>query len=192
MPDTLTLLKTRRSIPAAFLSDPGPDGEALRDLLTIGTRVPDHGKLAPWRFVLVTGENRGAFADAIGALHLKKRPDDEAKREEIVTRYRTCPLSIAVISRTAAHPKIPEWEQFISAGAVAMNLVVAAHALGYAAQWLTGWVAEDADAARLLGARDGEKIVALIHVGTPRMPPSERARPDIDALTTNWSPENPG
>ncbi len=189
MPDALDLLKTRRSIPGAFLGEPGPSAEELRDILTIGARVPDHGKLVPWRFVIIAGDERLQAGDAVAQLYRRKEPDAvPAKIDEQRDRIAKPPLTMIVVSRTAPHPKIPEWEQFLSAGNVAMNLVLASHALGYAAQWVTGFAAYDAEAAALLGVAANERIVALIHVGTPSAPPSERPRPDIDDITTRWQP----
>lgn len=189
MPDALDLLKTRRSIPSSFLGEPGPSADELRDILTIGARVPDHGKLTPWRFVIIAGNERQEAGDALAELYQRKTPDAlAAKVDEQRDRIAIPPLTVIVVSRTALHPKIPEWEQFLSSGNVAMNLVLAAHALGYAAQWVTGFAAYDADAAALLGVAANERIVGLIHVGTPSVPPSERPRPDIDDITTYWRP----
>lgn len=189
MPDALHLLKTRRSIPAAFLGAPGPDAGRLRDILTVAARVPDHGKLAPWRFVVIGGEDSVRAGESLARIHAAAHPDAEGARKaaEIRARYATVPVTVLVVSRTAEHPKIPEWEQFISAGSVAMNLIHAAVAMGYGAQWLTGLVAQNADASALFGVAPPERIVAAIHIGTPTAPPTERARPDVDALTTVYS-----
>ncbi|MHA1555119.1 MAG: nitroreductase family protein [Alphaproteobacteria bacterium] len=185
------LLKTRRSVPAAFLGEPGPDGTQLRDILSVGARVPDHGKLAPWRFLVIEGAAARAAAGAsVADLYRRNNPDDTTdKGQQIGDRFVVCPLTIIVVSRVAPHPKIPEWEQFLSAGAVSMNVVHAAHALGFAAHWVTGWAAGDADVRRLLGVVDGEQVVAIIHIGTPQIAPTERTRPDIDAIVTRWTPQ---
>ncbi|AXS41090.1 nitroreductase [Breoghania sp. L-A4] len=188
MPDALDLLLTRRSIPAVNLGDPGPDAEQLRRLLTIGARVPDHGKLAPWRFIVFQGDARTEAGEALCALRLAREPDlDAAQQEQERTRLSRAPLVIGVVSTASQHAKIPVWEQELSAGAVCMNLATAAHALGFVSQWLTEWYAHDAEAAALLGLRDGERFAGFIHIGTPKEPPFERPRPDIDALTTHWS-----
>jgi len=189
MPDALDLLKTRRSIPAACLQAPGPDDDQLRDILTVAARVPDHGKLAPWRFVVVRGEDSVRAGEKLSELLTTSSPDEKGTRkaEEIRARYATVPLTVLIVSRTMEHPKIPEWEQYISAGSVAMNLIHAAVALGYGAQWLTGFVSDNAEASELFGVRAPEQIVAAIHIGTPSAPPTERDRPDIDALTTMFS-----
>ena len=133
MPDALQLLKTRRSFKAVELLGPGPSAAEIDTLLTVASRVPDHGKLAPWRFIVFEGEARRAAGDAIAAAFATKYPD--AKPEQVEAergRLARAPLVIAVVSRAAPHVKIPEWEQVLSAGAAAMNLVAAAHALGTA------------------------------------------------------------
>jgi nitroreductase len=144
MPDALELLKTRRSFKAVELSGPGPSPAEIDTLITVASRVPDHGKLAPWRFIVFEGEARRAAGEAIASAFRVKYPD--AKPEHIAAereRLMRAPLVIAVVSRAAPHEKIPEWEQVLSAGAAAMNLVTAAHALGYGANWITERYAYD-------------------------------------------------
>lgn len=193
MTDALSLLSTRRSIPAINLSEPGPDAEQIRTLLTIGARVPDHGKLAPWRFILFQGAAREAAGVALLELKLAEEPDlVEARREQELTRLSRAPLVIGVVSTAAMHPKIPVWEQELSAGAVCMNLLTAANAMGFAAQWLTEWYAFDEKVAGIFGLTEGERFAGFVHIGTPKEPPFERPRPDIDALTTVWEPANRG
>jgi nitroreductase len=193
MPDALDLLKTRRTVAHTFLAEPGPSPDELNDLLTIGVRVPDHGKLTPWRLV-VFNEGRGqAAGDALESLLRTREPElEDQKVTDQADRFRTPPVVVLVISRVGPHPKIPEWEQFLSSGAVAMNIVLAAHALGYSAQWLTGIPAEDREAAALLGAGEGERIVAVIPIGTPSIPPVDRPRPAIADVVTWWKPEPGG
>ena len=189
MVDALELLKTRKSVQAQFLGPPGPSQAELGELLTIAARVPDHGKLAPWRFIIFAGEARRQAGEALAARFLAREPGAEQSRIEEERRHLArAPLVIAVVSTAAAHPKIPEWEQLLSAGNAAMNLVLGAHALGYAANWTTGWPAYDWGASRLLGLEKGERIVAFIHVGTPTVPPVERPRPDLTEIVTYWTP----
>ncbi len=136
----LELLKTRRSIKPVELAGPAPSSAEIATLLTIASRVPDHGKLVPWRFIIFEGAARLAAGDAIAAAFCARHP--QAKPEHIEAeraRLARAPLVIAVVSRAAPHVKIPEWEQVLSAGAAAMSLVLAAHALGYAASWITEW-----------------------------------------------------
>lgn len=158
------------------------------DLLTIAARVPDHGKLAPWRFILfrsAQGEAAGKRLAAI--LEERQGPLDHDQRQKELTRFTRAPLVIGVVSTAAIHPKIPVWEQQLSAGAVCMNLVTAAAAAGFASQWLTEWYSFDKEAAQFLGARDGEQFAGFVHVGTPTQAPVERPRPDLAELVSQWS-----
>jgi nitroreductase len=187
--DALQLLRTRKSISAPFLGPPGPGDSELREMLTIASRVPDHGKLTPWRFIVFAGDARIAAGDLLATAFAAKYPDaaDDKVAEER-NRLARAPLVVAVVSTAAPHVKIPEWEQFLSAGNAALSLVLAAHALGYAAQWTTGFPAYDADGARVLGVPGTERIVALIHVGTPSVPAVDRPRPPLSAVVTYWTP----
>jgi nitroreductase len=181
-------LKTRRTIPAAQLSEPGPDPETLKAMLTIAVRVPDHGKLAPWRFILFDKTSREAAV--AGLTRIAEAHADEKERRiraEKAKGFADAPLVVAVVSTADPdHPKIPLWEQQLSAGAVCLNLVHAAQAHGFSAQWLTGWYAYDAEAKRWLGLKDGERVAGFIYVGTPQMPPTERDRPALDAIVSAW------
>jgi len=189
MPDALTLLKTRKSVNSNFLGPPGPTDVELAEMLSIAVHVPDHGKLAPWRFIVLSGDARGEAGEMIAALFKAKNPEaPAAKVEEERTRLLAAPLIVIVVSTAAPHVKIPEWEQVLSAGNVALSLVFAAHALGYAAQWRTGFMGYDGDARRALGVADSERIVAVIHIGTPTVPVVERPRPDASKLVTRWTP----
>lgn len=187
MSDALRLLLTRRSVGAQFLKDPAPDADQLRTLLTAATRVPDHGKLAPWRFIVFSGEARVEFGAFLAACVKSDEPDADADRLEIErTRLSRAPLVICVVSRAAPHVKIPEWEQALSCGAVCMNLLHAAHAMGFAASWLTEWYAYDARSLAKLGLADGEQVAGFIHIGTPDVTPQERPRPELADLVTDW------
>jgi len=188
MPDALQLLKTRRSIKPIELDGPGPTASELDTLLTIAARVPDHGKLVPWRFIVFEGNARLIAGDAIAAAFRGKYPD--AKPEQVEAerqRLARAPLVIAVVSRAAAHVKIPEWEQVLSAGAAAMNLVLAAHALGYAASWITEWYAYDRSVLTMLGLKDTERIAGFVHIGRPRGPSEDRPRPPLAEIATRFS-----
>ncbi len=188
MNDALTLLLKRRSIPAKNLGEPGPTAETLHTLLTAAARVPDHGKLVPWRFILFQGEHRARAGMRLAALWQEREPDAGADRLDLErTRFSRTPVVVGVVSRAAEHPKIPQWEQVLSAGAVCMNLLTAAHAAGFSAQWLTEWYAFDEEAGRVLGLETGEKFAGFIHIGTAMEPPFERPRPDLDMITTEWT-----
>ena len=185
----LEFLKTRKSISAPFLKPPGPSDAELTEILTVASRVPDHGKLTPWRFIVFRGEAGAQASAALARLFAEKNPDADPKKlaeEEI--RLAKAPLVVAVVSTAAAHEKIPEYEQLLSAGNAALNTVLAAHALGYAAQWTTGWIAYDADAGRILGLKDGERFIGFVHIGTPTAPPTERPRPALADIVSDWQP----
>ncbi len=187
-PETLDFLRRRRSHPSVTMSAPGPDDDEIRDILTIAARVPDHGKLAPWRFILYRaeqGERIGAWlADYYERCN--GRLDDDQRQKEL-TRFTRAPLVVGVVSRPVDHPKIPVWEQQLSAGAVCMNLLTSAAASGFVSQWLTEWYAFDSEAARYLGAGEGERFAGFVHIGSATQPPVERPRPDLSSLISNWS-----
>lgn len=187
MPDALELLKTRRSVKPIELTGPAPSAAEIDTLLTIASRVPDHGKLTPWRYIVFDGEARLAAGDKIAAVfkanHADATPDQlEFERQ----RLARAPLVIAVVSRASAHVKIPDWEQVMSAGASTMNLVWAAYALGYAASWLTEWYAYDRAVLDAFGLAAYERIAGYVHIGHPARPPEDRDRPRLDAIVTRY------
>ncbi|MGV3575555.1 MAG: nitroreductase family protein [Devosia sp.] len=180
-------LLTRRSVGQAFLAEPAPTGDDLQTLLTIATRVPDHGKLAPWRLVLFSGDARAAVGEKLAQIAKRKRPElDEAGLEIERRQFLPAPLVIGVISTARPHVKIPEFEQLLSAGNVAFNLVHGAYALGYAATWITRWYTFDTEAAAMLGAKVGERFVGFVHIGTPTTTIEDRPRPDLAEIVTEW------
>ncbi|WEK05673.1 MAG: nitroreductase [Candidatus Devosia phytovorans] len=180
-------LLTRRSVGMAFLKEPGPDAGQLEDMLTIATRVPDHGKIAPWRLVLIEGEDRVRAGEQLAAIYKAQNPGaDEASVEIERGRFLPAPLTVVVISSPKDHPKVPAFEQLLSAGNVAFNLVHAAHALGFAASWVTRWYAFDDQAGAMLGVRDGERIVGIVHIGTPSMTMDDRPRPALGDVVSRW------
>jgi nitroreductase len=183
-PETLAFLARRRSASALSLGEPGPGQAELRALLTLAARAPDHGKLAPWRFVVLEGAGKRAFVEDLEVI-AAARPD-AAKLQAKLGKIRVPPLTVAVISRVAPG-EIPEWEQRLSAGAVCAILIIAAQAMGYGANWITDWYAYDPAATRLLGLESGERVAGFVHLGTATDPPLERVRPDVDALVTRWT-----
>lgn len=188
-PELRDYLLTRRSVGQAFLAEPGPNADELETMLTIATRVPDHGKLAPWRLVTFAGDARVKAGEALADLAKRKRPDmDEVSLENERRQFLPSPLVVGVISTAAPHVKIPEFEQLLSAANVAFNLEHAAYALGFAATWITRWYTFDAEAAALLGARPGERFVGFIHIGTPTTVIEDRPRPDLAEIVTEWAP----
>jgi nitroreductase len=189
MNETIRLLTRRRSLAPANLTEPGPSAAELEIILTVASRVPDHGKLAPWRFIVFEGEARKRAGRI--ALQIKLADDPglaEAAQSAELARFSLAPLVVAVVSRAAPHVKIPEWEQVLSAGAVCMNLTVAANALGYASTWLTEWCAYDRRFAAAIGLFDHERIVGFIHIGRPKVEPQDRPRPSLAEIVTVFAP----
>jgi nitroreductase len=194
-PSLLDLLATRRSVDADFLGDPGPIGAQTETLLRVAARVPDHGMLEPWRFILFEGAARAeagarlaaayeaALAAGLAVDSAEKAQRTLAKLPKIFDR---APLVVGVVSRADPAARKPEFEQVLSAGAVCMNLVAAATAMGFGAIWLTGWAAYDSRAHAVLGLAAGEKMAGFIHIGTTLRTPPERRRPDLAAITTRW------
>jgi nitroreductase len=182
-PQTLAFLARRRSASAMALTAPGPNDAELATLLRLATRVPDHGKLAPWRFVVLRSEAKQRFIAGLEAI-AAKRPD-AGKLNAKLGKIKAPPLTVAVISRLLP-VEIPEWEQRLSAGAVCMTLVIAAQAMGYGANWITDWYAYDADATRLLGLGEGERVAGYVHLGTSAETPLERVRPELAAVAEAW------
>jgi nitroreductase len=180
-PETLARLAVRRSAPAQGLADPGPSEADIDLILTLGARSPDHGKLTPWRFVVLGRQTRGEIAERLAAMAVEKALP--AKATAVLSKLTAAPVTILVLS-TARPASKPEWEQVLSAGAVCMNIEHAAGALGFASSWITDWYSYDAEAAALFGATSEERVAGFIHIGTPVEPLLERERPDIAALTT--------
>jgi len=182
-PETLAFLARRRSAAAMALTEPAPSDAELATLLRLAARVPDHGKLAPWRFVVLKGEAKRRFVAGLVAI-AADRPDAEKLKAKL-GKIKAPPLTVAVISRVRPG-EIPEWEQRLSAGAVCMTLIVAAQAMGYGANWITDWYAYDEAALRLLGLREGEQVAGYVHLGTSAEAPLERVRPDVSAIVEAW------
>jgi nitroreductase len=187
VPDAIELLKLRRSVKPREMSEPGPSPVELETILTIGARVPDHGKLTPWRFIVFEGGARVRAGEVIAKVFARKNPQATAADIEVEKRRLTdAPLVIGVVSFTKPHPKVPPWEQELSAGASAMNMVTAATALGYGACWLTGWFAFDRDVLEGLGLKADEKLAGFIHIGTQTKPSEDRPRPALSDIVTRF------
>lgn len=174
-------LAVRRSAPAQSLTGPGPSPAEVERILELGARTPDHGKLFPWRFVVMGPQSRAALAEAL-LPHAERQPDP-AKARHVLSKLTAPPLTILVVSTPVEGHKVPVWEQQLSAGAVCMNLEHAADALGYSASWITDWYSYDPQAMELLGIRAGEQVAGFIHIGTLAEAPLERPRPDLTAKT---------
>jgi len=187
VPDALELLKTRRSVKPREMTGPGPSPAEVETILTIGARVPDHGKLAPWRFIIFEGDARLRAGEVIASVFARKTPNASAADIEVEKRRLTdAPLVIGIVSLTKPHPKVPPWEQELSAGASAMNVVTAATALGYGACWLTGWFAFDRDVLNGLGLKADEKLAGFVHIGSVSKPSADRPRPVLSDIVTRF------
>lgn len=181
-PDVLRFLAVRRSASAVTLRAPAPDATQVDMLLRLAARAPDHGKLAPWRFILLEGAQKTAFADRLEAI-AQARGDASAVAK--LAKLRMPPLGIVVVysPRKAA---IPAWEQILSAGAACANLLYATQAMGFGANWITDWYSYDPEALRVLGLEPGEQVAGFILMGTALEPPLERERPDLAGLISRW------
>lgn len=188
MSEMIDLLLTRRSVVAASMTQEGPNAEELQSILAAGHRVPDHGKLGPWRFIVFEGQAREDFGHVLRDAFAKAEPDAGADRAELeVLRFLRAPTVVAVVSRVTANIKIPEWEQQMAAGAVCQNMLVAATALGFASQWLTEWYAFNNSVDEALALGEGERIAGYIYLGGKTEQPSERVRPDLEERISRWS-----
>jgi len=182
-PGVLRFLAPRRSNSAVTLAEPGPSAGELDILLRLATRVPDHGKLAPWRFIVLEGAGKAAFAGRLEALAQSR---DDATAAAKLAKLKIPPLCVAVVS-SPKDAAIPQWEQVLSAGAACTTLLYAALAMGYGANWITDWYAYDAEARAILGLEISEKVAGFILMGTPSEPPRERERPDPAPLVSRWT-----
>ena len=181
----LDFLARRRSVPLSQFRGPGPDEAELLELLTIAARVPDHGRLEPWRFIIVRPQAGRKIGNGLAELASKRRgplSDDEVERER--NRLARAPIAVIVVHVPKQHETIPDWEQFLSAGAVATTLVTAATAAGFAVNWVTGWYSDDADARALLGLTAQERVAGIVHLGHHDKAIPDRPRPDIKSLIT--------
>ncbi|GGF85195.1 nitroreductase [Azorhizobium oxalatiphilum] len=187
MPDALDLLQTRRSSRVVDLVLPGPSPEQLDIMLTIASRVPDHGKLAPWRFIVFEGEGRVRAGMALADVYAELNPDASEKRlNEERGRFARVPLVVAVVSSAAPHVKIPEWEQLLSSAAAAENLLLAAMALGYGATWITEWPTYEPKARAALGLAEHERITGFLYIGTATQALEDRPRPALADIVTRF------
>ena len=178
----------RNSAPIPELREPAPGDDEIATMLRIATRVPDHGRLAPWRFVLYRGKAREEIGEKLAELAEKREgPLTEGRRNQELTRFSRAPLVIGVISSPKENPKIPQWEMFLSGGAAAMSLVLAANALGYGTNWITNWYSDVEEGRRILGLAPHERVVGFVHIGSYEGPAPERPRPDPAALYADYA-----
>jgi len=185
----LEALDQRRSVPSKQLAEPGPDEATLLRMLQSAVRVPDHGKLVPFRFLRIAGDARHALGEFLAARTLQRDPQaTPATVEKDRLRFSHAPVVVAVVARIQAGHKVPEQEQLLTAGCACFALLQAAQALGFGAQWLTAWMAYDPEVVRLLGLGPDERIVGFIHIGTAKTNAPERDRPDPRSLLSDWAP----
>lgn len=186
--DTLKLLESRRSASAKAMTEPGPSGGQLQRLLEIGVRVPDHGKLTPWRFIVFEGDARARAGQAVAERYRELHPGHgEETLDAQRHMFSRAPCVVGVVSTAVPdHPKIPEWEQLMSAGAVCQNILTAATAMGLGAQWITGWFAYDRHVLKVLGLQHNERIAGFIYLGTPVQLQDDRPRPEPASITTRF------
>jgi nitroreductase len=185
-PQTIDLLLSRRSGSAKAMTGPGPNPEELRVILQAGARAPDHKKLFPWRFILFEGEGRKRMGDLLGEVLCAEGDVSDERIAMERGRFLRAPVVIGVVSRVRENIPVPMWEQELSAGAVCQNILLASHALGYVANWLTEWCAFDNAVKAKLGLKPGERIAGFIYIGKPAEPLEERVRPDLDSLITRF------
>ncbi len=183
------MLDQRRSVPSKQLGEPGPGPEALVLMLQSASRVPDHGKLVPFRFIRISGPSRHRLGELLAARTLARDPQAAPSAlEKERCRFSHAPVVVAVVACLTSGHKVPEQEQLLTAGSVCFALLQAAQAQGFGAQWLTGWAAYDPVIAAHLGLEAGQKVVGFIHIGTPKLDPPERERPDARSLLSDWVP----
>ena len=186
--DLLDYLKSRRSDLAMTLVEPAPTADEVAQLITLAARVPDHGKLSPWRFIEYPHAARQKLCDNLKALSDKDADETRIEsREKEISRFKSAPMVIGVVSCAAEHPKIPQWEQALSAGAATMQMLIAANAMGFGAQWLTGWYTRDSNALALLGITGGEQVAGMVHIGTPTAEKTDRTRPELSDIHSIYS-----
>ena len=185
----LSLLQTRRSGKPRDMVAPGPDADQLDTMIAVAARTPDHGKLAPWRFVVVPADARAAFANLLERAYRVENPgasDAEVAAARMFADQ--APALVVALSCPQPNAKIPLWEQELSAGAACMNLLHAAHAMGFVGGWLTGWQASSPMVRDAFG-REGERIAGFLFFGSPSRPLEERPRPSLDTVRSLWRPD---
>lgn len=187
----LALMEARRSVPLRTLAGPGPTPEELERLMRLAARTPDHGRLVPWRFILIEGGARAELGELLDALYARQNPEMAAGKGDMWRLYlERAPLTVVLVSRPDPAAKVPEWNQMLSAGAAGMALTLAASAMGFATQWLLKWPGRDPQAAALVGVKAGERVAGFIHIGRPRAAAPDRPRPALADVVTRWSADH--
>ncbi|MCK6418701.1 MAG: nitroreductase [Alphaproteobacteria bacterium] len=187
--EILDYLLRRRSVKLDLMTAPGPEPAQIENILRAASRVPDHGRMCPWYFLIFEGDARAKAGEIFQAIYLQKNPEaDPAQLDKEAKRFLRAPLVIAMISRTRKG-KNPLWEQILSAGAAGMNLSLAAHAQGFGVNWLTEWIAYDADVKAALGLDARDHVAGFFYIGSIQGQPEERDRPDLSSIVTHWHPD---
>ena len=187
--DMIDFLLSRRSTLARMMEGPGPNVEELRRILEAGMRVPDHGRLTPWRFIIIRGEAREALGEVMAEVFARNNPDAIEEQIEIEReRLTRAPVVVAVVSKVLKEHKIPEWEQVLSSGAACQTMLIAALSMGFAAQWITEWYAYDPEIKTTLGLESDDRISGYLYLGNQAMDSVERARPEYDNIVSEWVP----
>lgn len=186
IPDMIDFLRVRRSSKVAALGLPGPGPGQIDTMLALAARVPDHGKLVPWRFIVFEGDARIRAGECLRQAFLAENPDASPDKLDLeAARFQRAPVVIAIVS-SLRDGKAPEWEQVLSAGAACFNLCLSANAQGFATTWLTEWYAYSPGFAALMGLGDRERFAGFVYIGTAKQAPEERERPDIGAITRRF------
>jgi nitroreductase len=181
-------LLSRSSAPIPELKEPAPSDAEIETLIRVATRVPDHGRLQPWRFILYRGDSRVEVGKRLAEIAEKREgPLPEGRRQQELSRFSRAPLVVGVVSSPKPSPKIPEWEMLLSGAAAAMNLVIAANAMGYGTNWITNWYSDVPEARTMLGLAPHERVVGFVHIGTYAGPPVDRPRPEPASVVADYS-----
>jgi nitroreductase len=186
IPNAIDLVLSRRSGSAKAMKGPGPNPDQLRRILAAGVRVPDHGKLRPWRFILFEGEGRARMGEILAEIVSSGSDISPERVVQERNRFMRAPVVVAVISRVREQIPTPVWEQELSAGAVCMNILTAAHAMGFVANWVTEWCAYDPRVLDRIGLKATERVAGYIYIGQPADALEDRPRPEVDAITTRF------
>lgn len=185
--ETIELLRLRRSTAADLMTGPGPNADELQALLEIASRVPDHRRITPFRFIVFEGDARARAGEAIARGFAANEPGAAPERVNAErNRFLRAPVVIAVVSAVDRAHKTPEWEQVLTVGAVCQTMLIAASAMGFASQWITEWYAYDTSVLTAFGLKDGERIAGYVYLGAAKEDPKERLRPDVPSLITRF------
>ena len=192
MAEVYDFLLKRRSVVVRMMAEPGPTDKDLETILRAGMRVPDHGRLTHWRFIIIRGDARDRMGEILGEAFRKENPDCIDEQVEIEEeRFARAPIIIAVVSHTNPEHKIPEWEQILSSGAACQNMLSAALSLGYAAQWITEWCAYNNDVKKSLNIEPNDRVAGFLYLGSLTEAPTDRQRPDFDLIVSEWTGPTP-